>query len=310
MYLYYHDQFVIPLPEGHRFPITKYSLLRQMVVEKKLVPPGHLRVSAAATDEQLLLAHTPDYLHKLKHGLLTEAEVRRIGLPWTPALLERSRRSVGSTIAAAHAALTHGIGISLAGGTHHACADHGQGFCVLNDAVVAIRVLQQENLIRQAVVLDCDVHQGNGTAVLTRHDPTIFTFSIHGEKNFPFRKEPSDLDIGLSDGTTDEDYLAALQKGLTETFQRTQPDLAIYLAGADPHRDDRLGRLSLTMEGLAARDHMVLRACQERGIPVAITMAGGYGKRIEDTVAIHFQTIQIAAAVVSTFPPNLVTSKT
>lgn len=294
MYLYYHDQFIIPLPEGHRFPITKYSLLRQMVVEKQVVPPGYLRIAPAATDEQILLAHTADYLHKLKHGLLSEAEIRRMGLPWSPALLERSRRSVGSTIAAARAALTDGIGITLAGGTHHAYADHGQGFCVLNDAVIAIRVLQQEGLIQRAAVLDCDVHQGNGTAALARHDPTIFTFSIHGEKNFPFRKEPSDLDIALTDGACDEVYLAALDKGLTETFMRTQPDLIIYLAGADPHKDDTLGRLALTSDGLATRDRLVLTACRERGIPVAITMAGGYGKRIEDTVAIHLQTIQIA----------------
>ncbi len=294
MYLYYHDQFIIPLPEGHRFPITKYSLLRQMVVEKKVVPPGYLRIAPGATDEQILLAHTADYLHKLKHGLLSEAEVRRIGLPWSPALLERSRRSVGSTIAAARAALTDGFGITLAGGTHHAYADHGQGFCVLNDAVIAIRVLQQEGLIQRAAVLDCDVHQGNGTAALTRCDSTIFTFSIHGEKNFPFRKEPSDLDIALTDGACDEVYLAALDKGLTETFMRTQPDLIICLAGADPHKDDTLGRMALTMDGLATRDRLVLTACRDRGIPVAITMAGGYGKRVEDTVAIHLQTIQIA----------------
>lgn len=297
MFIYYHDQFVIPLPDGHRFPISKYSLLRQMVVARRLVPPGYLRMAPAAADDELLLAHTPDYLHRLKTGQMTPQEMRRIGFPWSLALLERARRSVGSTIAAARSALEHGLGITLAGGTHHAYADHGQGFCVFNDVIVAARVLQREGRIRRAVVLDCDVHQGNGTAALARHDPTLYTFSIHGEKNFPFHKEPGDLDIALPDGTTDEPYLAALAQGLNQSLAEAQADIAFYLAGADPHVDDKLGRLALSKAGLAARDQMVLTACRERGLPVVVTMAGGYGKQVEETAAIHFQTIQIAAAL-------------
>ncbi len=297
MYIYYHDQFVIPLPDGHRFPISKYSLLRQMVVARRLVPPGYLRIAPAAADDELLLAHTPDYLHRLKTGQMTPQEMRRIGFPWSLALLERARRSVGSTIAAARSALKQGLGITLAGGTHHAHADHGQGFCIFNDVVVAARVLQKEGLIHRAVVLDCDVHQGNGTAALARHDPTLYTFSIHGEKNFPFHKEPGDLDIALPDDTGDEAYLSALAEGVSHSLDQAQADVAFYLAGADPHVNDKLGRLALSKAGLAARDEMVLTACRERGLPVVVTMAGGYGKQVEETAAIHLQTIEIAAAL-------------
>ena len=311
MQIFYHDQFVLPLPPTHRFPMSKYALLRQRVVQAGLVPAGNLRTAEGATDEQLCLAHSAEYVARVKAGALSRQEVRRMGFPWSPQLVERSRRSVGSTIAAGRAALQGsgslrsglqgsrppgGIGVNLAGGTHHAGPDWGQGYCVFNDAAVAARTLQAEGLARRVVVLDCDVHQGNGTAVIAAGDPTIFTFSIHGARNFPFHKEESDLDIALEDGTGDEAYLAQLEAGAREALERARADLAIYLAGADPFEGDRLGRLALSKEGLAARDRLILRLCREAGLPVVVTMAGGYGRDVADTVDIHFRTVCEAVA--------------
>ena len=293
MKIFYHDHFVLPLPEKHRFPMRKYALLRQRVVAAGLAQ--ELRVPAPADDGALGRAHAPDYIRRVQEGELTRQEIRRIGFPWSPQLVERSRRSVGSTIGAARAALQEGITANLAGGTHHAGPDWGQGFCVFNDAAVAARTVQAEGRARRVLILDCDVHQGNGTAAICRDDPTIFTFSIHGAKNFPFHKEQSDLDIALEDGTGDDVYLAALHCGVAESLARAGADLAIYLAGADPYAGDRLGRLSLTKEGLAARDELVLSRGRDAGIPVAVVMAGGYAHRVEDTVDIHFQTIATAA---------------
>lgn len=297
MKIFYHDQFVLPLPENHRFPMSKYALLRERVVAARLVPPGALRVGPAATDEQLLRAHTAGYLEKVKNGTLTRQEIRRIGFPWSPQLVERSRRSVGSTIAAGRVALEEGVGVNLAGGTHHAGPDWGQGYCVFNDAAVAARAWQGEGLARRVVILDCDVHQGNGTAAICRSDASIFTFSIHGARNFPFHKEVGDLDVPLPDDTGDEEYLAALASGIEEALTRAGADVAIYLAGADPHENDRLGRLSLTKEGLAARDRLVFEACRTAGLPVAVVMAGGYGRDVNETVDIHFQTVCLGGQV-------------
>jgi acetoin utilization deacetylase AcuC-like enzyme len=252
-------------------------------------------VPDAASDQQLELAHDRSYVQRVCAGELTPHEVRRIGFPWTPQLVERSRRSVGSTIGAGRAALRDGIAVNLAGGTHHAGPDWGQGYCVFNDAAVAARTLQAEGLVQRVVVLDCDVHQGNGTAAITAGDPTIFTFSIHGARNFPFHKEESDLDIGLEDDTEDEAYLEALEMGLRRAIDRAEAELAIYLAGADPFAGDRLGRLALSKAGLAARDRMVFDTCREAGLPVVVTMAGGYGRDVLDTVDIHFQTVCLAA---------------
>lgn len=294
MKVFYHDHFVLPLPEGHRFPMSKYALLRRRIVQTGLLSPAEMHVSEPAGDDQLLLAHTPDYLRRVTEGHLSRREVRRIGFPWSPQLVERSRRSVGSTIAACRAALQNGAGVNLAGGTHHAGPDWGQGYCVFNDAAVAVRTLQAEGLVRRAVVLDCDVHQGNGTAAIAAGDPSVFTFSIHGANNFPFHKETSDLDVALEDGTEDETYLQALEQALEEALSRAEADLAIYLAGADPYADDRLGRLALSKEGLARRDDVIFARCAAAGLPVAVAMAGGYARRVEDTVDIHFQTVRAA----------------
>jgi acetoin utilization deacetylase AcuC-like enzyme len=293
--IFYHDQFVLPLPEGHRFPMSKYALLRERVAQALPELESELITAAPATDEELTRAHSPDYVRRVVQGELTAQEVRRIGFPWSPAMVERSRRSVGSTIAACRAALADGYAVNLAGGTHHAGPDFGQGYCVFNDAAVASRAMQAEGRARRLVILDADVHQGNGTAAIFATDPSVFTFSIHGAKNFPFHKVAGDLDIGLPDDADDAIYLDALAAGVSEALTRARAELAIYLAGADPYAGDRLGRLAVTKRGLAERDRVVFDACAAHGLPVTIAMAGGYGRQVEDTVAIHFQTVVEAA---------------
>jgi len=297
MKLYYHDHFVLPLPEGHRFPMEKYARLRERLVNDPHFSPIEFRVPEQATLDELCLAHDPLYVERFLEGNMSEKEMRRIGFPWTPQLVERARRSVGGTIAACRAALQEGASANLAGGTHHAYAEHGEGYCVFNDSAVAARVMQVEGLTRRIAILDCDVHQGNGTAAILAKDPSVFTFSIHGEKNFPFHKEQSDLDIALPDGTGDDPYLASLEAGLLQTLEQARADLVIYLAGADPYAGDRLGRLALSKKGLLERDTLVMRQCQQRGLPVAVAMAGGYARQVEDTVDIHFQTISTLASL-------------
>jgi acetoin utilization deacetylase AcuC-like enzyme len=288
------DRFTYPLPAGHRFPAAKYSLLRQRVAAE-LTPPCELLVPDAASDEQLLRAHTSEYLAKVVNATLTDREARRIGLPWSPELVERSRRSVGGTIATCRYALLDGIAVSLSGGTHHAFPDHGAGYCIFNDVAVAIRALQAEGRARRIVVVDCDVHQGDGTAAIFAGDSSVFTFSIHGAKNFPLHKQRGNLDIDMPDGTPDADYLDALEIGLERSLALACADLAIYIAGADPFVGDTLGRLALTKSGLAARDRLVLDQCRDAGLPVAIVMGGGYAKNIQDTVEIQTETVRIAA---------------
>jgi acetoin utilization deacetylase AcuC-like enzyme len=294
MKLYYSDHFILPLPEGHRFPMAKYSILRQRIAMDGLVPPGELLVPELARDDHLCQAHEREYIHKVAAGRLSEKEIRRIGFPWSEALVVRSRSSVGATIAACRAALKDGLAANLAGGTHHAHAGHGEGYCVYNDVAVAARVMQAEGRAARILIIDCDVHQGNGTASIFKNDSSVFTFSIHGAKNFPFHKETSRLDIALPDGTGDEEYLSALKEGLSTSLSTARADLAIYLAGADPYYEDTLGRLNLTKTGLAQRDRMVLNSCREAGLAIAVTMSGGYAKKIEDTVDIHFNTIRLA----------------
>lgn len=297
MKVFYTDHFVLPLPSEHRFPMLKYRRLREQVVAEGIVAPENLLIPDAATDEQILRAHDADYVERVKNGLLTSKEIRRIGFPWSPEMVERSRRSSGATIAACRASLTDGIAVNLAGGTHHAFRDHGEVYCVFNDSAIAARAMQAEKLARRVVILDCDVHQGNGTAAILAGDSSIFTFSIHGEKNFPFHKEISDSDLELPDGTGDGLYLDMLEEGVTRALSLANADVAIYLAGADPYMGDRLGRLKLTMDGLAARDRFVLGLCHAEGLPVAVTMAGGYAREVEDIVAIHVQTVRIAAGM-------------
>jgi len=297
---FYSDHFPIPLPPDHRFPINKYKLLRQMIIAEQVIPEDDLRVPDAATMEQICLAHESLYVQKVFNGSLSKREMRRIGFPWSPELVVRSQRSVGGTIAACRSALVQGISANLAGGTHHAHRDFGSGYCLFNDCAVAIKVLQQEHSIQRVIVVDCDVHQGDGTAAIFQSDAAVFTFSIHGARNFPFHKVQSDLDIELEDGTKDEEYLGALEEGLSKAFTHFSAELVLYLAGADPFYDDRLGRLALTREGLAARDQLVFEFCHQTALPVAIVMAGGYARDVKDTAKIHKETVQRAAEMCKT----------
>lgn len=295
MRVFYYDHLPIALPPNHRFPAGKYTLARQRIMAGGFVPPSELLPAPEVTDAQVARVHSGDYIRRFEGGLLTPAEIRRIGLPWSPELVARVRHMAGGSIAAARVALREGVSANLGGGTHHAARDHGEGFCLYNDAVIAARAMQAEGRVRRVLVVDADVHQGNGTAALAAGDPSLFTFSIHAEKNFPARKVPGDLDIGLPDGPGDETYLEALRRGLDEALSRSRPELVIYLAGADPFHDDRLGRLALTTEGLAARERLVLGRCREAGLPVVVTLAGGYARRIEDTADLYAQTIRISA---------------
>ena len=292
MKAFYTDHFVLPLPAGHRFPMEKYSRLRDLVGTQENI---ELVEAPAATDTQILYAHDPSYLIRVIEGKLSPPEQREIGFPWSEQMVERSRRSAGATVAAAKTALEEGIAANLAGGTHHAYRDTGSGFCVFNDSAIAARALQKEvSLSLKIAVIDLDVHQGNGTASILQNDDSIFTLSIHGENNFPFKKEESDLDLGLADGCNDETYLYSLGQCLDQLDARFKADCLIFLAGADPHEGDRLGRLKISQEGMRLRDEMVFQYALDRKLPVAFSMAGGYGKEIESTVNIHFQTIKTA----------------
>ena len=296
MRAFYSDHFVLPLPEHHRFPMQKYGRLRARVQSE--LPHVRLAEPPAATDGQLALAHDRDYIERVVTGALDDAEVRAIGFPWSAAMVERSRRASGATIAACRAALQEGVAANLAGGTHHAARARGAGYCVFNDAAIAARVMQADaapsrRRLRVAVI-DLDVHQGDGTAQILAGDDSVFTLSMHGEKNFPFRKQASDIDIGLPDGTGDDDYLEHLDRALLEIGNRFAPQLVIYLAGADAHENDRLGKLALTFDGMRARDERVFAFASKLGVPIAVTMAGGYGRDIDLTVELHLQTIRLA----------------
>jgi acetoin utilization deacetylase AcuC-like enzyme len=297
MQVFYANQFVLPLPPGHRFPMGKYQLLRDRIAAE--LPGIRLMQAQPATDGELALVHTPAYVQAISDGSVDPKVMREIGFPWSTAMAERARRSVGATIAACRAALSEGVAANIAGGTHHAYADKGGGFCVFNDAAVATRLMQAEHArgsrrpLKVAIV-DLDVHQGNGTARIFHGDASVFTLSLHGQKNFPFRKEAGDLDVDLPDGTGDEAYLHALERALEELAHRFDPALVIYLAGADPHEGDRLGRLKLTWDGLEARDRRVFDWAWQRGVPLAFAMAGGYGHRMEDTVQVQMNTFAAA----------------
>ncbi len=297
MQLFYSDVFVLPLPAHHRFPMGKYARLRDRLLGGGEFALDDFHVPPPVTDAEIERAHCARYRERVASGGLTAAEQRAIGFPWSERMVERSRRTSGATLAAAREALTRGWAANLAGGTHHAFRDRGEGFCVFNDVAIAARALQAEAGLQRIAVIDCDVHQGNGTASIFAGDDSVFTFSIHGARNFPFAKEASDLDIELADGTGDDEYLWHLAQGLDETLERARPQLAFYLAGADPYAGDRLGRLALTKPGLARRDELVLSTLAARAIPVAIAMAGGYARDIEDSVDIHASTIRIARRI-------------
>jgi len=289
---FYTDHFVLPLPAGHRFPMEKYSRLRDLV---NTIADVELLEAPAASDTQILYAHDPNYLINIIEGKLSPQEQREIGFPWSEKMVERSRRSAGATVSAAKTALEEGVAVNLAGGTHHAYRNSGSGFCVFNDSAIAARALQREvNTKLKIAIIDLDVHQGNGTASILRDDSSIFTLSIHGENNFPFKKEQSDLDWGLVDGCSDETYLSSLQQCLEQLDSRFKADCLIYLAGADPHEGDRLGRLKVSKDGMRLRDEKVFQYALSKKLPVAMSMAGGYGKDIESTIDIHFQTIKTA----------------
>ena len=297
MKVFYSDQFVLPLPEGHRFPMKKYSMLRKRVERDGICGPGESRIPQPVTDEEILRAHEGAYLEKVVSGKLTDKEMRRIGFPWSKRMVERSRRASGGTLGACRAALEDGLAANLAGGTHHAFGDRGEGFCVFNDIAVAIRVLQAEKRIERAVVVDLDVHQGNGTAAIFEGDDSVFTFSVHGEHNFPFRKQRSCRDVGLPDGTGDSAYLDVLAAHLPEVLEAASADLLFYQAGVDPLAEDALGRMSLTHAGMRERDRLVLEAAWHRGLPVVLTLGGGYAKPITATLGAHVGTYETALSV-------------
>ncbi len=291
-------RFSVPLPEGHRFPIAKYAALRDAVVAGGLVAPDCLHEPARASRDALLRVHDTAWIDAIEQGTLDAAAARRLGFPWSPALAERAARAVGGTMEAAAAALEHGVAINLAGGTHHAFAAHGEGFCAYNDVAVALRALQASGRAARAAIIDLDVHQGNGTHAIFAGDDRVFTFSMHGGRNFPFRKVAGSLDVELDDGTGDDGYLAALARVLPGVLEKARADIVFFLAGADPHEGDTLGRLKLTFAGLERRDAMVLEACRDVGLPVCIAIAGGYGRDIADTVRVHCNTVRVAASFV------------
>ncbi|MGJ7506967.1 histone deacetylase family protein [Variovorax sp. GT1P44] len=297
MRAFYSGQFVLPLPPGHRFPMSRYALLRAQL--ERHLPQVEMFEAPRATDGELALAHAPQWIASISDGSVSAEAMREIGFPWSEAMVERSRRSTGATIAACRTALAEGVSANMAGGTHHASAAKGGGFCVFNDSAVAARLMQAEHGRRgrtplRVAVVDLDVHQGNGTASIFRGDPSVFTLSLHGQKNFPFRKEASDLDVELPDGCRDDEYLAALEQALDELDRRFTPGLIIYVAGADPFEHDRLGRLKLSFDGLEARDRRVFDFAWQRRIPLAFSMAGGYASDIAETVQVQLGTFKVA----------------
>jgi acetoin utilization deacetylase AcuC-like enzyme len=287
---FFCDTYEVPLPAGHRFPMPKYRLVRARLLEEGVVSQDEMEESGVIDRASLLLAHTPEYLDAVFSGGLPEAAQRRIGFSWSAALLARSRASVFGTVAAARAALEDGLGGNLAGGTHHAHADRGAGFCVFNDIAVAIRALQREGLIDRALVVDLDVHQGDGTAAIFEGDASVFTFSVHGAKNFPFVKQRSSLDVELCDGCDDSQYISVLEAKLPAVIERSRPDILFFQAGVDPLEHDTLGRLKVSPEGLRERDRIVALAARDRGIPLVLTLGGGYAKPIALSVEAHVAT--------------------
>jgi acetoin utilization deacetylase AcuC-like enzyme len=288
-----HDVFTYPLPPGHRFPLRKYRLVREGAEQ---IASLEVETARAATSGELAGGHELEYIARIESGALSRRESLALGLPWSPELVERARRSVGATILAAEAALEDGRAANLGGGTHHAFPASGRGYCVFNDVVCATRALRRRGRLERVVVVDLDVHQGDGTHAAFTGDPAAFTLSINGFGNYPFRRTPGDLELDLPDGTGDERYLAAVARLVPEAIRRARPELCFYLAGADPYAGDRLGRLAVTKKGLAERDRLVRDAMAGAGVPICLTLAGGYADPIEDTVEINLETLRALAA--------------
>ncbi len=289
------DRHEVPLPEGHRFPMSKYRWLRDALVERGILRAHQIHDAAPASLAQLRLVHDREYIRRLRQGTLGRRAERRLGFPWSEALVQRARASVSATIHAARAALQDGLAGNLAGGTHHAHLDWGSGYCLFNDVAIALRVLQRDRLIERALVIDLDVHQGDGTAALFRNDPDIYTLSVHGATNFPFRKATSDRDVPLPEGTGDESYLDALATHLPRAFDDAEPDFIFYVAGADVLANDRLGTFDMTLSGVQRRDEYVLNACTRRGLPTTLVMGGGYGEPLSETIEAQCGTYHVAS---------------
>ena len=296
---YYSDSYRFDLPEGHRFPIEKYEKLRRLLIEEEVLGEEEMREAPMVSRETLYQVHTREWVDRFLDGDLSRAEERRIGLPWSEAFTRRSRASVGGTVAAARQAVKEGLSGNLAGGTHHAAAGHGEGFCVFNDIVVAATTLLNEGSVHRVGIVDLDVHQGNGTASLCADDSRFFTLDMFGRHNYPYRKVPSTLDLPLEDGTGDEEYLALLSEGLPRLFS-FGPDVVFYIAGVDPLAEDSLGKLGMSHQGLADRDRMVLQGCAEYGVPVVLTLGGGYSRPIDASVRAYGNTWKIALEVLGT----------
>jgi acetoin utilization deacetylase AcuC-like enzyme len=296
MEVWAHDRWRFPLPEHHRFPVEKYTLLRERLLADGTVAPGEVREADAAPWGWLEAVHDPELVDRIRTGALTVREERGLGLPWSPELVERGRRSVGGTVAAARHALERGVGMHLGGGTHHAGRAFARGYCLFNDVAVALARLRADRLVRRALVVDCDVHQGDGTADLLAGDPESFTLSLHGARNYPFHRIPSDLDVDLPERTGDTRYLEELAVALDAAVPAAGAELAFYLAGADPWEGDRLGRLGLTKTGLRARDELVLGRLRAAGAAVCVVLAGGYAHDVRDTVDINAATVAVVAA--------------
>ena len=296
MQVFYTPRYYADIGPGHVFPIRKFQLVRDKLLAEGTIEPSEIVEPSPAPLEDVLLVHTTDYISRLCSDNLTTKEIRRLGLPWSESLVQRSFYAVGGTLDATRASLAEGYSSNLAGGTHHSFSDRGEGFCVLNDVAVAIRAMQARKLIQRAAIVDCDVHQGNGTATIFAGDDDTFTFSIHGANNYPLFKAQSTLDVELADGTSDTEYLDTLAKHLPAVFA-ADPEILFYLAGADPYKGDKLGRLALSIDGLRERDAYVLRECYEREVPIVTVMSGGYGKDINDTIEIHCNTIRMVKEI-------------
>ena len=288
------DHYTLTLPAGHRFPIAKYALIREQLLWQGIAEPADFYEPGLCAAEDVLRVHTPNYWHRVRDLQLTPREVRNLGLPQSPQLVRRSLSSSAGTLHSALNALRDGIGLNLAGGTHHAFADRGEGFCVLNDQAIAAAHLLTHGLARQILMVDLDVHQGDGTAAIFRNEPRVFTFSMHAGANYPLRKEQSDLDIPLALGTDDAEYLARLSATLGPLVDRVQPDFIFYQAGVDVLATDKLGKLALTPAGCRQRDELVLGLCHARNLPVAVSMGGGYSERLADIVDAHCNTFRVA----------------